>query len=134
MSSDLATVDAVASAYYESRPFRRGEQPDWERFRSLFLPSASIVQASHRPGYFYVWHDLDDYIAEHQALQQPTDELSQVERERNINQLGNIAHVFSTYDQLFTDNERTWSEPGVNSFHLVRDDKGQWRITSWHWD
>ncbi len=83
MSRDLSAVDAVVSAYYESRPFLRGEQPDWERFRPLFISNALILQANRSPGHFYIWHYLDDYIAEHQALQKPTDELSQVEPNMN---------------------------------------------------
>ncbi len=131
--SDLATVDAVISAYYEARPFRVGEHPDWDRFRSLFIPNASIVQAVREPGAFYVYGDIERYIGEYQATQKPSDEFSQVELARVTNSFIDIAHVFSSYGQGRAADKGNWPIRGVNSFHFARDYEGDWRITSWHW-
>ena len=132
MTSDLATPDTVISALYESRSNRILQQPDWDRFRSLFIPNAVFAQTGTD---FYVWHNRESYVEEHEQYHGdfPSVEFSQVEVSRETDSVGDIAHIFSTYDQHVTDGEGTSSSSGVNSFHLVRDHKGEWRITSWHW-
>ena len=134
MSSDLATVDVVVSALYEAQRHTSEKPPDWDRFRMLFVPNALLVQTGSAYGY-YVYDDLEDYISEAEDLRSkhPLTEWLQVERVRDINRLGEIAHVFSTYDQRYFDGKRTTSTSGVNSFHLAMDNQGNWHITSWHW-
>ncbi len=133
MSHDRGTVDGVVSALYESRSHRRGGRPDWDRFRSLFIPSAQLVQLDPRGGGDYVWNDLETYIAEHEDIGLPPAEFHQVEIERRVDASGGIAHIFSRYRQYFEHEQRVSDSSGVNSFHLVRWEDG-WRITVWVWE
>jgi hypothetical protein len=134
MSSDLATVDAMVTALYEAERHTSEKPQDLDRFRTLFMPNALLVQTGREYGWYYVY-DLEGYISEAEDLlsKHPLTEWLQVERVRDINQLGEIAHVFSTYDQRYFDGKRTTSSGGVNSFHLAMDNQGNWHITSWHW-
>ena len=131
MDSDLATVDAVIQALYESTRHTREHPQDWERFRSLFVPNAVLMQAASHGTYEY---SMDSYIEEAQYFRDrdPTEEWYETEVARETHQLDDVAHVFSVH-VFGLDAERTQSKRYTNSFHLVKDDEDQWHITSWHW-
>ena len=133
MDSDLATVDAVLSALYEAERHTREKPQDWDRFRSLFVPNAVLIQAASN-GYFDYEHGIEDYIDEAKYFRDkdPSAEWYETEVARETHQLDDVAHVFSVH-VFGPDAERTQSKRYTNSFHLVKDDEGQWHITSWHW-
>ena len=54
IAGDLATIDAVIKALYESTRHTREHPQDWERFRSLFLPNAVLVQGAVYPDRSYL--------------------------------------------------------------------------------
>jgi hypothetical protein len=112
VSGDLTTVDAGVSALYVAQRHTSAKPNDWDRFRVLFVPNALLVQTGSEHGYYV--YDLDDYISEAEDLRSkhPLTEWLQVERVRDINRLGGIAHVFSTYDQRYLDGRRTTSTSG----------------------
>jgi hypothetical protein len=142
VDSDLATVDAVISALYESTRHTREKPQDWERFRSLFVPNAVLVQAASHGSYEY---SIDSYIEEARYFRDrdPTEEWYETEVARETHQLGDVAHVFSVH-VFGPDAERPQVKRHTNSFHLVKIDEYQqrgasfhqstkWQITSWHW-
>ena len=144
MASDLASVDAVISALYESERHTSEKPQDWERFRSLFVPNAVLVQAASN-GYFNYEYGLEDYIEEAKYFRDkdPSAEWYETEMSRKTQQLGDTAHVLSTYEHGPATGH---AQPlrGTNSFHLVKKDEYQqrgtsfhrstkWQITSWHW-
>jgi hypothetical protein len=142
MSSDLATVDAVITALYESTHHTREKPQDWERFRSLFVPNAVLVQAASIGSYEYT---VDSYVEEARYFRDrdPAEEWYETEVARETHQLGDVAHVFSV-SVFGPDAERPQAKRHTNSFHLVKTDEYQqhgtsfhrttaWRITSWHW-
>ena len=133
-SGDLATIDAVISALYEARSHVAGERPDWDRFRTLFVEAATVVQAYPGAGHFHVWQDTDLYIFEHDEGWDPSVSFLQVELGRRADSAGDIGHAFSAYEQRYANGRGAWTERGVNSFHLARDRaRGEWRITGWTW-
>lgn len=133
MASDLATVDAIISALYQSTRHTSEKPQDWERFRSLFVPNAVLVQAASN-SYFNYEYGIEDYIEEAKYLRDknPTAEWFEAEVSRQTHQIGDVAHVFSFY-VFGSPTQRTRPKFYTNSFHLVKDDRGNWRVTSWHW-
>ena len=143
MASDLASVDAVISAFYESIRHTSEKPQDWERFRALFVPNAVLVQAASN-SYFIYEYGIEDYIdeAKYYRDKDPSAEWFETEISREIQQLADVAHVFSIYVHGPT-SERTQPKRYTNSFHLVREDvhafpigsfvEYKWHITSWHW-
>jgi hypothetical protein len=142
MANDLATVDAVISALYESTRHTREQPQDWNRFRSLFVPNAVLVQAASNGSFEYT---IESYIEEAQYFRDrdPTQEWFETEVAREPHQLEDVAHVFSVY-VFGPSTEGTQPKRYTNSFHLVKIDEYQqrgtsfhqsmkWRITSWHW-
>ncbi|EDM80331.1 hypothetical protein PPSIR1_11165 [Plesiocystis pacifica SIR-1] len=45
---DVDSIDGIVNALYDSVSFAEGERPTWERFRSLFQPSAVMVRVNPR--------------------------------------------------------------------------------------
>ena len=142
MDSDLATVDAVTAALYESTRHTKETPQDWQRFRSLFVPNAVLVQAASLGAFEY---SIDSYIEEAQYFrnEDPANEWYETEVARETHQLGDVAHVFSVY-VFGPAAEPRQAKRSTNSFHLVKTDKYQqrgtrfhrtteWRITSWLW-
>lgn len=139
---DLATVDAVISALYESTR-HTGEKPqDWDRFRRLFVPNAVLIQAASHGAFEY---GIEGYIEEAQYFrnEDPSEEWYETEVARETHQLGDVAHVFSVY-VFGPDIERPRPRRYTNSFHLVKIDEYEqrgtrfiqstkWQITSWLW-
>lgn len=142
IAGDLATVEAVIAALYESTRHTREKRQDWKRFRSLFVPNAVLVQAASIGSYEY---SIEGYIEEAQYFRDrdPAEEWYETEVARETHQLGDVAHVFSVH-VFGPATERTQPKRYTNSFHLVRTDDYQqrgtsfhrstkWQITSWHW-
>lgn len=131
---DVATPEAAILAAYASLARPPGEKYDWERFRSLHLPSAVLVPNTEQTGGtsrvltvqgFIDWigqpdgGDGDRGFAEEQV-------------HIDLDTYGDIAQAMSTYQKHFWEDERILGR-GINSFNLVRID-GRWWIASIAWD
>ncbi len=127
--SDLATVDSVILALYEARSHPVDRGPDWERFRSLFMPDAPLTQTDSSPNNYYVWESVNDYVAEHDGSKLRPQGVLELKISRRSDSLGDSPHVFGSYYQRFVDTGRGQISRGINSFHLSRD-TGGWRILS----
>ncbi len=46
--ADLASVDAIITAVYEAISDAAGEERNWDRFRSLFIPEARLIAVVRR--------------------------------------------------------------------------------------
>jgi hypothetical protein len=131
--SDFATtVDNLIATFYESISFSRGQQPNWDYLRALFVRDARIVEIkSDGTG---MWN-IDGYISD---MRRSVDEgslteVSEVEIVRRTIPCGNIAHVISTYEAHFAgESGRSQVVRGINSFHLAKAGN-RWGITSLHY-
>lgn len=134
--ADVASPEAIVSAAYEAIARRPGESYQWDRFRSLFLPSARLIPNTEQTGGEFRVLAVQEFIAWVDGATQvggPDDEGFREEALSNtVERYGDIAHVFSSYRRRF------WSEDevlgrGINTFQLVRHD-GRWWIVSIAWD
>lgn len=121
---DVESIDALLSAVYDIVSGPAGERRDWGRLRSLFTAGARHMQLTERA----LWvGGVEDYIAVSGAY---VEERGYFEREvgRAVEQYGDLAQVFSTYEGRVTANGPV-ALRGINSFQLVRND-GRWWIAS----
>lgn len=127
-TSDLATIDGLIAAFYESTSFPFGGVPNLDRFRSLFLPNARLIQAGAGKSYLV---DIDDYIKDfHKELTEGSlTAVSETETGRKETRFGNGAHVLSTSEVRSRQEGRTKRTKGFTSFHLVKAG-GRWCIAS----
>lgn len=129
---DVATSDAVVAALYASISGDAGVPRDWNRFRSLFHPSARLIPISTPAEGPSVLRILtpDEYIARAEpALMRGFHER---ETARRFEHFGHMAHVFSTYDSRHAAADATPFARGINSIQLF-DDGQRWWILSVYW-
>jgi len=129
---DVKSIDSILTALYNVISGPAGER-DWNRFRSLFLPSATLTSAGKdRDGIIRVRpRSVEDYVrgggsyfAQHGFF-----ENALVSR---VQTFGNVAHVFSSYESRNAAGEAPFAR-GINSLELAYDGK-RWWIASILWD
>jgi hypothetical protein len=129
---DVKSIDSILAALYNVISGPAGER-DWNRFRSLFLPGATLTSAGKdREGNIHVRpRSVEDYVknaggyfAQHGFLESPI--VSRVQT------FGSIAHVFNSYESRGAAGEAPFAR-GINSFQLAHDGK-RWWIVSVLWD
>ncbi|MFW6078692.1 MAG: hypothetical protein ACOC8B_03860 [Gemmatimonadota bacterium] len=134
--ADVASPDAIVEAMYESVNRPPGESYDWDRLRTLSLPSAIMIPSIEQTGgEFRVLsvEEFTDWIDEITVVGGPDDAGFREEQiAYRVERYGDIAQVFSTYQK------RAWNESevlgrGINSIQLVQND-GRWWVASVVWD
>ena len=132
--ADVESIDAIMAAVYEVISGDAGVARNWDRFRSLFAPGATLSPVGRSPdGGTYGRNIItpDDY-AERSGARLEQNGFHEVEIHRVTEQYGMIAHAFSTYEsrRLATDPEPF--ARGINSFQLLNDGT-RWWVVSIYW-
>ena len=125
--ADVASPEAIINAVYEVISGDAGVGRDWDRFRSLFHPTARLVPSGFNPAgnmVVRVWTP-EEYVTRAGPFH---------EREiaSRTEQFGSMAHVFSTYDSRRSADDAEPFARGINSFQLVYDGT-RWWILSIYW-
>ena len=129
--ADVASLDAILGALYAVISGPVGQARDWNRLRSLFIPSARMMPIGERADGSVGIRLLavNDYV----ALSGPLlVERGFRERElaRRTERFGHLAQVFSTYEGTVA----AGGAPirGINSIQLMHDGR-RWWIVSLAW-
>ncbi|AWF80639.1 hypothetical protein BTJ40_07340 [Microbulbifer sp. A4B17] len=109
-------------------------QRDWQRQESLFVPYAKMIRTSvdsnGNPQSTIM--DIKEYPGNFEKLISGRP-FYEVEIHNIIEQFGNIAHAFSTYE-AWSDRERTqFLKRGINSIQLFNDGES-WKVVNMIWD
>jgi hypothetical protein len=134
--ADVATPEAIVLAAYASIQRAPGAPYQWDRFRSLFLPNAHLVPNTEQTDGTFTpltvqgFIDWVDRVAP--AGAEGDQGFAEVEVKHHVERYGDIAHVFSTYQKHYWDQDQILGR-GINSFQLVRH-RGRWWITGIVWD
>jgi len=127
--ADVESVDAIMAAVYDVISGGAGEERDWDRFRSLFLPQAQLAPIVGRQGGGATvrYLSIDDYISgPGQAIAQSG--FFEVEIARKTEQYGLMAHILSTYESRRSETDAEPFTRGVNSFQLMNDGSRWWVV------
>jgi hypothetical protein len=126
---DVASIDAILKAAYDTISGPKGYQRDWNRLRSLFVPGARMIPTHTGEDGVTVTRVLsvDDYI----RLGDP--KLKDIgffedELHRTVQRFGNIAQVFSTYESRHEKGGKPFQR-GINSIQLLFDGHRWWIVT-----
>jgi len=140
LPGDVASPEAIIAAGYESIQRAPGENFDWDRFRSLYVPGALMIPNTEQTGGefrvltvdgFIDW--IDGWYADNAPIGSPDDHgLVEAEIHSVKSDYGDVVHVMSTYQKRLADSEEVLDR-GVNSFQLVFDGE-RWWIVSVAWD
>lgn len=129
-AADVATIDGIMKAFYETISGGKGVARQWSRDRTLYMPHARFVSMNEQDGKIGVG------VLSHQQYVNSTNAFlvrdGFVEREINrvVRRFGNIAHIFSTYEYTTESKQRG---RGVNSIQLYWDGI-RWWISAVSWD
>ena len=125
---DVATIDGMVKAIYEVISGDPGVKRDWNRFRSLFYPNAKMIptgknRTTGKPGGRFI--TPEQYI-ESSGPYLEKEGFHEIGIAQRVEQFGNIAHVFTTYQ---TKHKITDEKPfmrGINSIQLLNDGTRWW--------
>jgi hypothetical protein len=128
--ADVKSLDAIIHAVYDVISGPVGQKRDWNRFRSLFIPGARLIPAGPKregAGYAARVLNVEEYVA---RVQNPFNQQGFYETEaaRTVEQWGNIAQVFSTYESRHAPGDLPFQR-GINSFQLLNDGQRWWVVT-----
>jgi len=128
---DTDSIDSIMKTIYDNITFSEGEEPNMERFRSLFSPKAQFIRIT--PDAVFEM-DLDAFIASFIERIESGQLKSFFEAEilRKTNAYDRIAQVFSTYQKGMNTNAPEALIRGINSIQLYHDGK-RWWVSSILW-
>ncbi len=129
--TDHESPEKLVAAVYDVISGEAGKQRDWERFRSLFHPSARMVATGRNPTTGALsataWTP-DEYITRtNDAFLR--DGFLEREIKSKTERFGNMVHVFSSYEAFRSAKDEKPFLRGVNSFQLLFDGKRWWVMT-----
>ena len=131
--SDVATLDAILHALYEIISGAAGQPRDWDRYRSLFLPSARLMPIVSIPGEKagVRFLSVEDYIHRVEPIF-AIEDFWERESSRQTETVGHFAHVLSFYESLRSPDGLPF-ERGANSIQLLNDGF-RWWVVSIMWN
>ena len=134
--ADVESIEAIIAAAYDVISGPAGKKRDWERERSLFYPGARLIPTAVEAGRNDVdiaplILDVEGYIARVEPLFEKNG-FYEKEVARRVEQFGQIAHVWSTYESRHAPNDAEPFMRGINSIQLFNDGS-RWWILSIYW-
>ena len=128
-AEDVAAIEKLMEDVYAVISGPAGQMRDWDAMRDMFTDDArlyAIGQQGLRGG------ALDDYIETSGPF---LIENGFTEREiaHRLELYGNLAQVWSSYEGTFTMDGEQRSIRGINSFQLMQDASGAWKVHSILW-
>ena len=126
---DLATIDGVISALYESISGEKGAERDWKTFRMLFADGARLIPTGeNKEGEMtYNFITPEQYI-DTSGPWLVENGFFEEEIHRETQEFGHMAHIFSTYTSRNTKGGELIAR-GINSIQLFNDGKRWWVMT-----
>jgi hypothetical protein len=129
--ADVASPDAILAATYDVISGPAGQQRDWDRFRSLFVPGARLIPVV--PKKTGTGSDTRIITPDEYAKFADTYFQKNGFAEREISQkaerYGNIMQIFSTYESRHDPKDAQPFARGINSFQLFYDGTRWWVVT-----
>ena len=132
-SADVASIDAILSALYDTISGPAGKKRDWARLRSLFIEGARLIPTGPRPGGAAGSRvlDVEGYV-ERSSPYFEKEGFHEKEVARRVDRFGHIAQVFSTYESRHEPSGAPFAR-GINSIQLMNDGK-RWFIVTIFWE
>jgi hypothetical protein len=134
--ADVESINAIIAAAYDVISGPAGKKRDWDRERSLFFPGARLMPTATVAGRNDVdlaplILDVEGYIARVEPIFAKSG-FYEKEVARRVEQFGQIAHVWSTYESRHDPSDATPFMRGINSIQLFNDGS-RWWILSIYW-
>ena len=131
---DVKSIDSIITALYDVISGDKGQERDWGRFRSLFVPGARLIPvAKPQDGSAPTARVLEvEEFVKFAAESSKQQGFFENEIAHKVEQFGAIAHVFSTYESKHEKDGKPFDR-GINSIQLMNDGTRWWVVTI-YWD
>jgi hypothetical protein len=131
--TDVTSPEAIVAALYDVISGDAGVERDWDRFRSLFHPTARLMPSGVNAAGVGVARSItpDEYIQRSNPLL-VGDGFHEREIARRSERFGHMMHVWSTYESLHSLSDPAPFARGINSIQLFHDGT-RWWILSVYW-
>jgi len=128
--ADVASLEAILAAVYDSISGAKGKVRNWDRFRSLFAPGARLIPTFKRPSGEFATRALtpEEFIASSGKFMEEQGFFEQAIA-NHVETFGNIAQVFSVYEGRHDTADPKPFVRGINSIQLMNDGKRWWVVT-----
>ena len=105
MAEKINRIEVVINSLYKSISFKKGERPDLDKLKNLFLDEARLIRTTKDS---YEVMSVDEFISNFNTQLDAGAfiEFREYEIKKKIDMFGGIAHVFSTYETDFEDLRR----------------------------
>jgi hypothetical protein len=130
--ADTSSINAIINAVYDGISGPAGKPRDWERQRALFFPGARLIPTAmaagqNEGGLAPQFFDHDDFVAQVEPYFQENG-FYEKEIARRTEQIGQIAHVWSTYESRHSESDPEPFMRGINSIQLFHDGTRWWIV------
>ena len=130
--ADVESIDAIIAALYDVISGPAGER-NWDRFRSLFAPNATLAPMVPRPdGPLQVRVITPERYVEWGGAYFMDNAFYEREAGRELERFGNVANAMSFYESRYAPEEEPFTR-GVNTITLLHDGT-RWYVLSIAWD
>ena len=132
---DVHSLEAIIAALYQVISGGKGQARDWDRMRSLFTPDAALIPTridSKTGAADTVVLSIDDYI-QRSGPTMAANGFYERTIHNELQQFGNIAHVWSTYESRHDPTDPKPFARGINSIQLLKSGD-RYYITDVYWD
>lgn len=125
----VKNIDAIIHTLYNVISGEKGETRNWELFSYLFHKDAKLIPTGKKKDGNTIARFLtpQDYINT-SGKWLVANGFHEKELGRRVEQFGNIAHVFSTYESFHSKKETTPFMRGINSIQLLYDGDRWWIV------
>ncbi len=128
--ADVASAEAIIAALYDVISGARGQDRDWQRFRSLFTSGARLIVGAPSPDGRVPSRNMtvEEYVVAADPFLK-RDGFWEREIARRVERYGNVTHVFSTYESRVNTPDSPPFSRGINSIQLVTNGERWWVVT-----
>ena len=127
------TIDSTIKTLYETISGDKGVKRNWGQFKFLFYKDAKLIPSGeNKEGKFKLrFMSPDDYVKSSGKWLE-NNGFFEKEIHREIQQFGNLVHVFSTYESYYSNTDEKPFMRGINSIQLLFDNN-RWWIVNIYW-
>ena len=132
--ADVGSIEAIMKAVYDVISGDAGKKRDWDRFRTLFHKDARLIPSGKNPNTGVTGARVmtpEDYVSRSGPYLEK-EGFHEREMVRHVDQYGNIAQVFSSYESFHKADDKQPFMRGINSFQLLNDGK-RWWVLNIYW-
>jgi hypothetical protein len=125
----VSSIDSTITTLYAVISGEKGEERNWDLMKHLFHSDAKLIPSgfNQESDFLARYMTVDDYISA--SGKWLTDNgFFEKEIHREVNQFGNIAQVFSTYEAFNSETDEKPFMRGINSIQMLYDGSRWWII------